>query len=273
GALRSAGWKKGAFQVRHYFHNKPSLWQSEGGDIVRRPFFADDGGYSDEIQMAIGDNLQLFAARGEEQKAEYSQMGISWRRQLSSIPKLRLAAAHSHISESDTLLGGKFGGLMPLKDGGAIRQTDIGASYALDSRWRLYGGYQRADINAKFGGIVGKMSGVVAEGWNSGFAARDWLRQGDTFRIGIGKQTSISRGDMVLRINQSSNPQKDESTQAMHNRGYRTTEQRISLAEESPLFFAIGYAFTPGDNSQLAIALTHRRESPSALSINWRWDF
>ncbi|MGI9338534.1 MAG: S8 family peptidase, partial [Gammaproteobacteria bacterium] len=98
GALRSAGWKKGAFQVRHYFHNKPSLWQSEGGDIVRRPFFADDGGYSDEIQMAIGDNLQLFAARGEEQKAEYSQMGISWRRSLSSIPKLRLAAAHSHIS-------------------------------------------------------------------------------------------------------------------------------------------------------------------------------
>ncbi len=91
GALRAAGWKKGAFQVRHYFHNKPSLWQNEGGDIVRRPFFADDGGYSNEVQMAVGDNLQLFAARGEEQKAEYSQMGISWRRSITAKRKYRIA--------------------------------------------------------------------------------------------------------------------------------------------------------------------------------------
>ena len=276
GALRAAGWQKGAFQFRHNFYDKPSPWQNQSGDfgdIVRRPFFADDGGHSDEMLLSLGDNFQLFAARGEEQQAEYSQMGISWRRKFSSFPRMQMAAAHSRISEDNTLLGGKFGGVMPLTKSGNIRQTDIGGSYALDKKWRLFGNYQRADIGAKFGGIVGDISGVAATGWRGGFAAKDWLKKGDTFRIGIGRETSISRGEVLLRISQSSNPQKDESTQAMHNRGYRQVEKRISLSQAASPFVAIGYAFSPGDNSQLAIAITHRRHSPSALSINWHWNF
>ena len=278
GALRAAGLQHGALQVRHNWLNKPSLWQNTNGEFERRPFFADDSGQSDEMLLDIGTNFRAFAARGEEQTAEYSQFGLLWQQEFERLPHLKLAAAFSHIDEHDTLLGGKFGGAMPLTDGGQIRQTDIGATFSLGKfggggKWRAFANYQRADIDAHFGGIVGEVSGLAAEGWRGGLTAQNWLRYGDSFRIGIGRETAINRGDMILQLSRASNPQKDENTQIIRNRGYRVEEQRISLDSDTPMFMAIGYGFAPGENSRLSFGINYRPQSTSALSIDWRWDF
>ena len=278
GALRAAGLQHGALQVRHNWLNKPSLWQSTNGEFERRPFFADDSGQSDEMLLDIGTNFRAFAASGEEQTAEYSQFGLLWQQEFERLPHLKLAAAFSHIDEHDTLLGGKFGGAMPLTDGGQIRQTDIGATFSLGKfggggKWRAFANYQRADIDAHFGGIVGEVSGLAAEGWRGGLTAQNWLRYGDSFRIGIGRETAINRGDMILQLSRASNPQKDENTQIIRNRGYRVEEQRISLDSDTPMFMAIGYGFAPGENSRLSFGINYRPQSTSALSIDWHWDF
>ena len=278
GALRAAGLQHGALQVRHNWLNKPSLWQNTNGEFERRPFFADARGHSDEILLDIGTNFRAFAARGEEQTAEYSQFGLLWQQEFERLPHLKLAAAFSHIDEHDTLLGGKFGGAMPLTDGGQIRQTDIGATFSLGKfggggKWRAFANYQRADIDAHFGGIVGEVSGLAAEGWRGGLTAQNWLRYGDSFRIGIGRETAINRGDMILQLSRASNPQKDENTQIIRNRGYRVEEQRISLDSDTPMFMAIGYGFAPGENSRLSFGINYRPQSTSALSIDWHWDF
>ena len=275
GALRAAGLQHGALQVRHNWLNKPSLWQNTNGEFERRPFFADDSGQSDEMLLDIGTNFRAFAARGEEQTAEYSQLGLLWQQEFE---RLQMAAAFSHIDEHDTLLGGKFGGAMPLTDGGQIRQTDIGATFSLGKfggggKWRAFANYQRADIDAHFGGIVGEVSGLAAEGWRGGLTAQNWLRYGDSFRIGIGRETAINRGDMILQLSRASNPQKDENTQIIRNRGYRVEEQRISLDSDTPMFMAIGYGFAPGENSRLSFGINYHPQSTSALSIDWRWDF
>ena len=91
--------------------------------------------------------------------------------------------------------------------------------------------------------------------------------------FGIASVAKVNRGDMILQLSRASNPQKDENTQIIRNRGYRVEEQRISLDSDTPMFMAIGYGFAPGENSRLSFGINYRPQSTSALSIDWHWDF
>ena len=152
GELREVGLRGGMFQVRHNWHSAPSLWNRVGG-VSTRPFYASDKGNSGEMRFNFGAHLAMFAARGKEDTSRYRQFGLSWRRDFS---QTGMALSFSRIDEDDTLLGGKFGGAMPLTGGGRTTQTGIAAYYKLGASeiWRAYANYRRADINANLGGIV-----------------------------------------------------------------------------------------------------------------------
>ena len=136
-----------------------ALWQWH-----YRPFFADARGLA-EMLLDIGTNFRA-AVRGEEQTAEYSQFGLLWQQEFERLPHLKLAAAFSHIDENDTLLGGKFGGAMPLTaDKFAKPILAQHFPLAILRRRKMAGVCQYQDIDAHFGGIVGEVSGLAAEGW------------------------------------------------------------------------------------------------------------
>ena len=269
GELREVGLRAGMFQVRHNWHSAPSLWNRVGG-VSTRPFYANGKGNSGEMRFNFGAHLAMFAARGKEDTSHYRQFGLSWRRDFS---QTGMALSFSRIDEDDTLLGGKFGGAMPLTGGGRTTQTGIAAYYKLGASeiWRAYANYRRADINANIGGIVHELSDARAEGWQLGLSAQDWFSHGDAFRIGIGRDIALSGGKAILRYAKSSNPQTDANTQITHNRGYRTEEKHIDISEDSPLSFALGYGFKPNENSRLSFGANIRRDAPSAFSIDWRW--
>ena len=270
GVLRSAGWQSGALQIRRNFNNRPALWQN-GGDVSTRPFFAVGDGHSGEMLLNIGDNFRAFAARGKEQSARYRQFGLRWSHDFS---RAGLAAAVSRISEDDTLLGGKFGGILPLRGGANARQTDIAGHWNLGASgvWRAFANYRHADIDANVGGIVGGMPELAAEKWQAGFAARDWLRADDAFRFGVGQDTAI-RGGAMLRYGVSANPQLDNDTQVIRNRGYRVVERRVSLDEDAPLSFGVGYGYSPADNARLSFGANYRRDNDASFSVDWRVRF
>ena len=270
GELREVGLRAGMFQVRHHWHAKPPLLPGGVGGVSTRPFYASDKGNSGEMRLNFGAHLAMFAARGKEDTSRYRQFGLSWRRDFS---QTGMALSFSRINEDDTLLGGKFGGAMPLTDGGRTTQTDIAAYYKLGASeiWRAYANYRRADINASIGGIVHELSGARAEGWQLGISAQDWFSHGDAFRIGIGRDIALTGGKAILRYAKSANPQTDANTQITHNRGYRTEEKHINLSEDSPLSFSLGYGFKPNEDSRLSFGANIRRDAPSAFSIDWRW--
>ena len=270
GELREVGLRAGMFQVRHHWHSKPPLLPGGVGGVSTRPFYASDKGNSGEMRFNFGAHLAMFAARGKEDTSRYRQFGLSWRRDFS---QTGMALSFSRINEDDTLLGGKFGGAMPLTDGGRTTQTGIAAYYKLGASeiWRAYANYRRADINASIGGIVHKLSNARAEGWQLGISAQDWFSHGDAFRIGIGRDIALTGGKAILRYAKSANPQTDANTQITHNRGYRTEEKHINLSEDSPLSFSLGYGFKPNENSRLSFGANIRRDAPSAFSIDWRW--
>lgn len=270
GVLRSAGWQSGALQIRRNFNNRPALWQN-GGDVSTRPFFAVGDGHSGEMLLNLGDNFRAFAARGKEQSARYRQFGLRWSHAFS---RAGLAAAVSRISEDDTLLGGKFGGILPLHGGANARQTDIAGHWNLGASgvWRAFANYRHADIDANVGGIVSDMPELAAEKWQAGFAARDWLRADDAFRFGIGRDTAI-RGGAMLRYGVSANPQLDNDTQVIRNRGYRVVERRVGLNEDAPLSFGVGYGYSPADNARLSFGANYRRDNDASFSVDWRVRF
>ena len=270
GELREVGLRGGMFQVRHNWHSAPSLWSRVGG-VSTRPFYANGKGNSGEMRFNFGAHLAMFAARGKEELSRYRQLGLLWRRDFS---QTGMALSFSRIDEDDTLLGGEFGGAMPLADGGRIMQIDIAGYLKLgdNDKWRGYANYRRADINANIGGIVRELSGARAEGWQLGLSARDWFREGDSFRIGVGRDIALSGGEAILRYGKSANPQTDANTQITHNRGYRTEEKHIDLSEDSPLSFSLGYGFKPNENSRLSFGANIRRAASSSFSIDWRWE-
>ena len=137
--LREAGGALGGFQVRHNWFGDAPVW-SDVESSSRPFFFSSSGGRKSEVSWRMG-NAGFFASRGEEKTGDYNQYGVRlWKR----AGRLHLSSALSEIREEDSLLGGRFGGVLPLAAGGETRQGKVLAKFAMDGfgasdEWHLLG--------------------------------------------------------------------------------------------------------------------------------------
>ncbi|MGI9337320.1 MAG: S8 family peptidase, partial [Gammaproteobacteria bacterium] len=191
GALRAAGGNYHQLQLRHHWFGDAPVWNANNdNDGGSRPFFfSAAGGRSSEVIWQFDDSAGIFAARGNEANGDYRQLGLRWQRQ--SV-RLHFSSALSHIREDDTLLGGKFGGAMPLVNGGKTRMAEVSAKWQLHqsgtNKLHLFGNYQHADTDADIGGLASGISGLQARGWQAGITADGIFRGGDKLRFAFGEE-------------------------------------------------------------------------------------
>ena len=271
--LREAGGELGGFQVRHNWFGDAPLWSDvESSD---RPFFfSSSGGKKSEVSWRMG-NAGFFASRGEEKTGDYNQYGVRlWQR----AGRLHLSSALSEIREEDSLLGGRFGGVLPLAAGGETRQGKVLAKFAMDGfgasdEWHVFGSYQHARTEAKLGGVVSALSGLRARGWQAGLSGRGVFRGGDVFRFAVGEETALSGGKAILRYARSSGAEVDEATQIRVNRGIRIEEREVEIKNNTRPSLSAAYGFRPTEKSRLSFGITHTPGATSQAGINYRVDF
>ena len=271
--LREAGGELGGFQVRHNWFGDAPLW-SDVESSSRPFFFSSSGGKKSEVSWRMG-NAGFFASRGEEKTGDYNQYGVRlWKR----AGRLHLSSALSEIREEDSLLGGRFGGVLPLRTGGETRQGKVLAKFAMDGfgaadEWHLFGSYQHARTEAKLGGVVSALSGLRARGWQAGLSGRGVFRGGDVFRFAIGEETALSGGKAILRYARSSGAEVDAATQIRVNRGIRIEEREVEIKNNPRPSLSAAYGFRPTEKSRLSFGITHTPGATSQAGINYRVDF
>ena len=236
--LRAAGLRFGALEIRHLQNQTPSAL-SDGDSL--QPFFATDDGM--QMRWRFGGGLFGFAfqSRGDN---DYRQVGVLLKRTLTE--RIGVQYSFSHISESGTLLGGKWGGLLR---GGESRQVRAKLSFALNDNWALFAAAEKAKTQAQTGGIIRRIDGLRAFGWRGGAAAKNIWHYGDRLRFAFVRETAISGGTALLLLATPSSA------------GWQTIESALPLASDNKhRTIAAAYGFAP-------IAAAHRKRT-SAMAVN-----
>ena len=283
GVLRSAGGKWRALEVRHNWYGETPVWGEYDSPGNRPFFFSAKGGRNAEVNLRLGDNVGVFAARGKEEKIDYNQFGFRLRKQAG---RFHFASSFSEIREENTFLGGSFGGAMPLHGGGETRQAQLFAKMRLNGlfgladgkavksgEWHAFGSYQHARAEAKLGGLVSEMSPLRAQGWRTGLSGRGVFSGGDVLRFAVGEDTSITGGRAVLRYARAANAQFDEDTQLNVNRGFRPEERVIEAKSRARLSWSAGYGFRPTEKSRLSFGINYTVGEHAQAGVSYRLDF
>ena len=281
GVLRAAGGKWRALEVRHNWFGETPVW-GEYDDADARPFFFNaKGGRSAEVKFNFG-GVGVFAARGKEEEVDYNQFGF---RLQKSSGRFNFASSFSHIREENTFLGAKFGGAMPLQNGGATQQTQMRAAMRLNGlfnifddnagsgKWQIFGAYQHARASAKLGGLIAQMSDLRARGWRAGLSGAGVFNGGDIVRFAVGEETAITGGNIILRYARAANPQVDADTKIKINRAFQTTQRVIKPSPQTPLTFSAAYGFRPAQKSRLSFGITRTTTSQTKAAITYRLNF
>lgn len=286
GVLHSAGGNYYHLQLRHHWFGESPVWNviNDSESIGNRPFFfSAAGGRSSEVAWRFDDAINIFAARGNEAEGDYRQVGLRWQRQQGG---LSFSSALSHIGEDDTLLGGKFGGAMPLTGGGKTKMAELAAKWQLPEgfgfdnnsigKFHLFGNYQYAAIDAKLGGLASGVSGLQAQGWQAGITADNILRGGDKLRLAIGEEMAISGGKINLHYARAADAEFDEDTQLMINRGWQPAQQSINLAAPARPMISAAYGMRLNNNAKLSFGITRTttpKENKTQAAITYRLNF
>ena len=281
GVLRAAGGKWRALEVRHNWFGETPVWGEYDNADARPFFFNAKGGRSAEVKFHFG-GVGVFAARGKEEEVDYNQFGF---RLQKSSGRFNFASSFSQIREENTFLGAKFGGAMPLQNGGATQQTQMRAAMRLNGlfnifddnagsgKWQIFGAYQHARASAKLGGLIAQMSDLRARGWRAGLSGAGVFNGGDIVRFAVGEETAITGGNIILRYARAANPQIDADTKIKINRAFQTTQRAIKPSPQTPLTFSAAYGFRPAQKSRLSFGITRTTTSQTKAAITYRLNF
>ena len=274
GVLRAAGGRYRQLEVRHHWFGETPVVGNTA--IGNRPFFfSAAGGRSSELGWHLNDNAVFFAARGNEANADYQQFGLRWQKQSG---RLFFASALSEIREDDTLLGGDFGGVLPLQSSGTTRQADIAAKLRLNNggkngKWHLFGNYQQAHIDADIGGLIADIAGLRASGWQAGIVAGGVFRGGDKLRFAIGEEMAVSGGRALLHYARAADAEVSPDTQMTINRGWRAAQQTIDLSSPSRPILSAAYGFEFSNNARLSFGISHIFDEETQAALTFRLRF
>ncbi|MGI9338506.1 MAG: S8 family serine peptidase, partial [Gammaproteobacteria bacterium] len=275
GALRAAGGNYHQLQLRHHWFGDAPVWNANNGESGSRPFFfSAAGGRSSEVIWQFDDSAGIFAARGNEANGDYRQLGLRWQRQSG---RLHFSSALSHIREDDTLLGGKFGGAMPLVNGGKTRMAEVSAKWQLHqsgtNKLHLFGNYQYADTDADIGGLASGISGLQARGWQAGITADGIFRGGDKLRFAFGEEMAIRSGQMHLNYARATNAELDTDTQLTVNRSWRPVHESMALSAPSRPMISAAYGMRFADNAKLSFGITRTLGKQTQAAFTYRLNF
>ncbi len=251
GKLRAAGMRLGALEFRHSQYSAPSALTS-GENML--PFFAANGGDDMQMRMHFGGGFSGFAANGDA----YWQSGFLFERDFG---RIGFASSFSRINENNTLFGGRWDGIAQLSRGGESMQARAKMSFAAGEQWTLFAAAEQARTKAKTGGIIARIDGLRAFGWQAGAAAKNIFRYGDRLRFGITRETSLSGGTAILHIRQSAPG------------GWQVVERPVSLASEKHHTIAAGYGFALSAKERWSFAAAHRIGGKSRIHLQWRLEF
>ncbi|MGI9337746.1 MAG: hypothetical protein ACR2P4_04465 [Gammaproteobacteria bacterium] len=251
GKLRAAGMRLGALEFRHSQYSAPSALTSGENTL---PFFAANGGDDMQMRMHFGGGFSGFAANGDD----YWQSGFLFERDFG---RIGFASSFSRINENNTLFGGRWDGIAPLLRGGESMQARAKMSFAAGEQWTLFAAAEQARTKAKTGGIIRRIDGLRAFGWQAGAAAKNIFRYGDRLRFGITRETSLSGGTAILHLRQSAPG------------GWQVVERPVSLASEKHHIIAAGYGFALSEKERWSFAAAHRIGGKSRIHLQWRSEF
>ena len=223
------------------------------------PFFDRSGG-AVALHMR-GDGARPFVAFSgrESRRTPWRQFGLQWRR---AIDGFDLEAEISRIDESRSVWGSTFDALGNTRTETLRKKLFLSGPLDESESWRGFAGYEHSSGEVSVtGGMLSGISGLRAEGWSMGVQGRDTLRDDDTLRFSVGRETRVRDGQIRidhLRATGSS------FVEAFYLGRPQSLEQRraaIDLRARPTTRYSLGYALPVQRGARLAFGLEYEDKS------------